>query len=239
MFGKITTILYDYLRGKLINGIYDTIYIFSSFQIKYNKTKKYLLENGDQVKNKEDNNVDVYMYNDGCFMRKMKMEEYLKKWSIWHSECYPNFDYMVLSKKIDSNYNLKLINKKCHCCRRWPFELMWIESDINFVSISVIFNENDVNRINENNQHSRNKMKCEYPMPLKVNKDNYNVVGNIINFNFIKYYMMEYNLVELPENLDYIIQLFDHNAQLKLIKYPDEIEIGKKNYTIIKKNMIN
>jgi hypothetical protein len=226
MFERIKNILYQYLKNTLINVIYDTIYMFSSLQIRYNKTKRYLIGTSENKNNEEEYNVDLELYDDGYLIKNIKMNEYLKKWSSDNL----NFDYMIVSNKTNLDYKLRLINNKCKCCMKWPFELSWVRSKINFMSIYVIFNENDLNMIFGNSDVNK-----EYLISLKVNDNNYYVVGNKIDSKFIKYYMMKYNNIHIPENLDYTIQLFDHNAKLKIIKYPDEIEIKEEDYDIIKK----
>lgn len=203
--------LFRYLNTLFSNLIYDIIYSFSSVQIKMNKMQNYFIKN--DVK-KHTHEFYVELYNDGILIKRMHMMDYLKHWETEQG----TFNYMIVVNE-DSNVKqkLKITNKKCNDGHK--FELSWKKSTAKFVSITLsVENETNVS---------------EYPINLMSKTENYLIVGNRIDREFIKYYLLKHHNKHMTDYTYYTLQIFDNMAKYREIKYPEGLEITENGYRII------
>lgn len=207
--------LYKYFNNFFANFIYNAIYSFSLLQIKLNKMQKYFIKN--EVK-RHTYDLCVELYDNGNFIKRMDIIDYLKHWE----KETDAFNYMIVVNDDGTKQKQKITNKKCLClCDKsnqcgYKFELSWKKSTVKFMSIVLIFSNG-----------------TEYQINLLTKTENYYIVGNRIDREFIRYYLLKHYNLRISEFEEYTIQLFDHKAKCRQIKYPEGIEITETDYRII------
>ena len=94
------------------------------------------------------------------------------------------------------------------------FPIKWNITKYKFISLVVIINED------------------EYTIKLNNKIDNYYIVGNIIDKNFIKYYLIKYYKCNIKENVFYTLQLIDQNVKMHILSMNKSIILLENNYEI-------
>jgi hypothetical protein len=140
------------------------------------------------------------------------------------------FNQMVLSIRSPNNIlimsellNQKYIHKKIINKKTWNFDF-----DISKITfIALYLNYNDI----------------RYNINLKTEAFNYYLVGNIIDKQFVQYYIN--NILKLPFNyekedmLSYQLELMDHEVNMISLNACQSIIIEKDNYHILNETDIN
>jgi hypothetical protein len=96
------------------------------------------------------------------------------------------------------------------------YDLNYDVSKVAFISFKVIVNSN------------------EYTIKLSTPEYNFYIVNNVINFEFIKYYLNTYLHIQLLDNDDYKIEIVDDCVNFITLNKNSEIIFQKDNYIIIK-----
>ena len=195
----------NYLKSLLTTIGYNLIYFFSYWQIKYNYIHKnhYFFEQKNQVEQKQVLNVELYDKING--IKNKKMSDYLN----WKKE---NYDCMIITKDTGIYpYDKIIINKNIN----FPIELNWNNVKYKFLSLMVIISEDE-----------------KYDIKLNSKKENYYIVGNIIDKNFIKYYLEKYHKLKIKEDILYIVQLIDQNVKMNTLDVNKKITLLENEYDI-------
>lgn len=155
------------------------------------------------VNQKQVLNVELYDKING--IKNKKMSDYLN----WKKE---NYDCMIITKDTGIYpYNKIIINKNIN----FPIELNWNNVKYKFLSLMVIISEDE-----------------KYDIKLNSKKENYYIVGNIIDKNFIKYYLEKYHKLKIKEDILYILQLIDQNVKMNTLDVNKKITLWENEYDI-------
>jgi hypothetical protein len=196
-------IINNYLKSIAIIFGYNILYIFSYFQIKYNYLHNKLI-----CDMKHDKVLHVELYNEMNEMNEIKnkkMSDYL----YWKNECY---DCMIIMKDVGIYPYDKLIIKKYS---NFPVELNWNYVKYKFLSLIVIISENET-----------------YDIKLNNKKENYYIVGNVIDEYFIKYYLLKYHKIKITPDISYSLQLIDQNVKINILDMSKKITLLENEYVI-------
>jgi hypothetical protein len=152
---------------------------------------------------KHDEVLYVELYDKMNGIKHKKMSDYL----YWKNESY---DCMIITKDIGINPYDKLIFQKYS-----PVELNWNNVKYKFLSLIVIISEDET-----------------YDIKLHSKKDNYYIVGNVIDENFIKYYLVKYHKINITSDIVYIVQLIDQNVKINILNMDKKIIFLENDYMI-------
>jgi len=72
----------------------------------------------------------------------------------------------------------------------------------------------------------------EFDIKLHSKTDNYYIVGNVIDKNFIKYYLEKYYKYNIKKDCSFTMQLIDHNVKLINLSMDKAILLLENNYEI-------
>lgn len=156
---------------------------------------------------------------------------------IKHEEIYgESYNYLGGIK----NINLSEYKNKCHDCliitkhtpinsydniiiqkgSDIPKELTWDHVKYKFISLVVVISE------------------CEtYDIHLNSKTSNYYIVGNVIDKNFINYYLEKYYKIKLPKDKLYTVQLIDQNIKIIILDMDSKLILSKNDYIIMNKDI--
>lgn len=155
------------------------------------------------VNQKQILNVELYDKING--IKNKKMSDYLN----WKKE---NYDCMIIIKDTGIYpYDKIIINKNIN----FPVELIWNNVKYKFLSLMVIISEDE-----------------KYDIKLNSKKENYYIVGNVIDKNFIKYYLEKYHKLKIKEDILYIVQLIDQNVKMNTLDLNKKITLWENEYDI-------
>jgi len=152
---------------------------------------------------KHDEVLYVELYDKMNGIKHKKMSDYL----YWKNESY---DCMIITKDIGINPYDKLIFQKYS-----PVELNWNNVKYKFLSLIVIISEDET-----------------YDIKLHSKKYNYYIVGNVIDENFIKYYLVKYHKINITSDIVYIVQLIDQNVKINILNMDKKIIFLENDYMI-------
>ena len=192
----------NYLKSMLTTIGYNLIYFFSYWQIKYNYIHNKLIYDVNYTKEKV---LNIELYDKINGIKNKKMKDFLN----WKNE---NYDCMIIIKDVGIYpYDKIIINKNIN----FPVELNWNSVKYKFLSLIVIISEDETYNIN-----------------LHSKKENYYIVGNIIDKNFIIYYLEKYHKVKISQDILYILQLIDHNVKTNILDMNKKITLLENGYVI-------
>jgi hypothetical protein len=215
-----------------IKFIYNLIYIYSFAQIKYNQLYNYALPFFNYPK-KDCINIEtrVELFNTEmhlCSIFDKKYFEPFEKLTDLSQELSNTINIQKFNKNLiiiselsnATNTTNKCINKKIICsldlenCDR-----KFVASEITFIALYL--NYNDV----------------RYNINLKTDNFNYYLVGNVINLDFLRYYV-KYVLndpafiIKDTDTASYKLELMDHNVNMIELNAEQSIIIEKNGYNI-------
>jgi hypothetical protein len=195
-------IINNYLKSLAMTIGYNLIYFFSYCQIKYNYVHNKLIYD---VNHNKEQLLNVQLYDTITGIKNKKMSDYLN----WKKE---NYDCMIITKDV-GNYphDNMIINKDSN----FPVELIWNSVKYKFISLIVIISDNET-----------------YDVKLNSKKDNYYIVGNVIDKNFIKYYLEKYYKLKIKQDILYILQLIDYNMKINILDINKKITLWENEYVI-------
>jgi hypothetical protein len=199
--------IYDLLYEKftLFNLSYNLLYIFSLCQIKLNKL----------IKQHKDNDIVIECFKDGKLDNCFYLSDYSDINDIYDQ--VDKYNYKIVSLHLDE----KIF--KCILTNERKLEFISLdnplagfeESNIRFVSIIVKYNEKQIT------------------INLKDGKNNYYIVNNEIDKQFVQYYLENILGVAIDKsNFKYNIVLVDDNVNFIELTDEDSIIIQKDNYII-------
>ena len=155
------------------------------------------------VNQKQVLNVELYDKING--IKNKKMSDYLN----WKKE---NYDCMIITKDTGIYpYDKIIINKNIN----FPVELNWNNVKYKFLSLIVIISEDET-----------------YDIKLNSKQENYYIIGNVIDKNFIKYYLEKYYKLKIKEDILYIVQLIDQNVKINTLDVNKKITLWENEYDI-------
>jgi hypothetical protein len=143
-------------------------------------------------------------------------------------ELYDSFSNQIKNKKItdlkDDKYDCMIITKnngtkpsdKMVVYQTLPNEIKWNNVKYKFLSLIVMIED----------------MEDTYNINLYNKLENYYVVGNVIDKNFIKYYLAKYYKININENYSYSWQLIDENIKVIICPMDKKIILLENNYEI-------
>jgi hypothetical protein len=143
-------------------------------------------------------------------------------------ELYDSFSNQIKNKKItdlkDDKYDCMIITKnngtkpsdKMVVHQTLPNEIKWNNVKYKFLSLIVMIED----------------MEDTYNINLYNKLENYYVVGNVIDKNFIKYYLAKYYKLNINENYSYSWQLIDENIKVIICPMDKKIILLENNYEI-------
>jgi hypothetical protein len=147
----------------------------------------------------------VELYDEINGIKNKKMADYLN----WKNESY---DSMIITKDVGIYpYNKIIIQKGSN----FPIEFNWNNVKYKFLSLIIIFTEDET-----------------YDIKLHNKKDNYYIVGNIIDEKFIKYYLEKYYNIKVNKDVSYIVQLLDENVKINILNMDKKIILLENEYII-------
>lgn len=190
----------NYLKSIVTIFGYNILYFFSYLQIKYNNIHNKLI-----CDVKYDKVLYVELYDEINKIKNKKMSDYLH----WRNE---NYDCMIITKDVGIYPYDKLIFQKYF---NFPIELNWNNVKYKFLSLIVIFSEDET-----------------YNIKLHSKKDNYYIIGNVIDKIFIKYYLEKYYNIKVTEDISYILQLIDQNVKINILNMDKKITLLENEYII-------
>lgn len=153
------------------------------------------------VNQKQVLNVELYDTING--IKNKNMLDYLN----WKKE---NYDCMIITKDVGNYPHDKIIIDKNI---NFPVELNWNSVKYKFLSLIVIISEDE-----------------KYDIKLNSKKDNYYIIGNVIDKNFIKYYLEKYHKLKIKEDILYIVQLIDQNVKMNILDMNKKIILLENEY---------
>jgi hypothetical protein len=225
--------LFNEIRNNIkslgIKFIYNLIYIYSFAQIKCNQLYNYALPFfNDPKKDCVKSETRVELFNTEthlCSIFDKKYFEPFEKLTDLSQELSNTINIQKFNKNLIiiselSNATNKCINKKIICsldlenCDR-----KFVASEITFIALYL--NYNDV----------------RYNINLKTDNFNYYLVGNVINLDFLRYYV-KYVLndttfiIKDTDTASYKLELMDHNVNMIELNAEQSIIIEKNGYNI-------
>lgn len=234
MFSSVFNLIKSVLFGVLLNDYlkrnfsdkYNEIFILLSYKVIYLYSKGQIIYNNFfiQIKTIIDSNPQLKQLVNDIYKKNIKRNQICQikndniniKYYIDNSEKY--FDHDENSIYLFSD-NEKAIENKCVnkvILHSQPFLTEYEVSNIQFMLVEVIIND------------------ISYKINLKTDDYNYYIVDNILDLNFFKYYLYNYQICtltsETKSKIDKImINIIDQNVVMK------KIEISHDKFIIIKK----
>jgi hypothetical protein len=210
------------LNNYFINVSYNCIHLYSKLTILFNKHINCYLKSLINIYNKFFNYYStIEFYDEGVLFRTnyilnsntSSREQMIElKQNVEPLE----YDLIIYSDKDDEDDK---INKVCY--REFPESFSYEKSNIKFLSLTLIYNKKiiEIDLLNE--------------------VSNYYIVNNIINKQFIIYYLLNIKkfCFESLLEFNYKLELIDHNVNIINLDETDEIVIEQKNYIIKKIKM--
>lgn len=198
---------------------YNIIYFYSVCQIKcnqlYNTIFLILKMFKNETENELINNIELFdlITNKNIFLTENEQEVFNR---ILNNIREPNNLLIISKSSHQKNINKKIINKKidANICN-YNFDI----SKIAFIALYL--NYNDV----------------RYNINLKTEEFNYYLVGNIIDKQFVQYYIN--NILKLKfcykeeDLLSYQLELMDHEVNIIILNACQYILIEKDSYQIL------
>jgi hypothetical protein len=212
------------LQEKAINIGYNCIYFYSLCQIQYNKINTLI---SSFIKSSINNNeLDVSQE----FTRSLILIEDDND-NTTHLIKMPKIVDIGLIKILSQKWNFKdaiLEDKNIETgttnivfYTSFPESFDYKESSIKFMSIQLE---------HENNTHT---------ISLKNESVNYYIVGNSLNQNFFKYYLITVLKADInKDNFDYKVSIIDHDVNFITLLPSQTIIIGENDYLIVEANNI-
>lgn len=205
----------------LITLGYKSIYYYSIIQIKLEKLNKLLtphlkeLYNLVSYSNNSKTQIEIICKN-GNIKKRIDLAKALNEIKIEEikEKINDDFELIVISSNNDELSNSK--NKVC--CSNISNEISYDLSNIKFINLSIMHNNNT------------------YNIDLKNNNENYYIVNNKINSSFLKYYLVNVLKVDVNKDFNYKLQLMDHEVNIFHLDESHDIIIEKDNYRIENKN---
>ena len=215
-----------------INFLYKCMYIFTSFQIWYNKLYNCIcdiLETVSLILFDEPNNLNFVLNCEIIYstsMRRLCCEndndtndndtndndtnDNDTNDNSLGLKFIPNvFDFIVYSYKDSSKHTLKKIIKHFPTSKDADCEA----SNVKFILIEFVSGKTSIT------------------LQFKTENESYYVVGNVFNTKFINYFMkIQYN-IDVTD--DYTLNIIDHNVQNITFDKNTTIKINKDNYELI------
>ena len=203
---------------------YNIIYFYSICQIKCNQLYNNFLPYLEMFKNENKLIDDIKNQTLELF------DLSTNKNKIFTDNEQQIFNQMVLSIRSPNNIlimsellNQKYIHKKIINKKTWNFD--FDVSKITFIALYLNYND------------------ARYNINLKTEAFNYYLVGNIIDKQFVQYYIN--NILKLPFNyekedmLSYQLELMDHEVNMISLNACQSIIIEKDSYQILNETNIN
>jgi len=220
-----------YVESITVNITYNLLYCYSVAQIYYIKftswikphlyllcsTINSLLDNHKQ--NLSD--LDIDFYNKGKNMKTIMLMDnakyILNDERSWINYCeftnYCNvYDFFIVS---DNTLSSNCINKIHYYNNNFVYQ----KSNIKFLSIELLYNNNT------------------YPIELHGETYDHYIINNVINEQFLRYYLLNILSVEIEEPFIYILNILDHNVNLVTLSQDDYLIIKENDYEIVKKEI--
>ena len=206
----------DCLRLLFVLFGYNCIYMFSYFQIKYNK------QIASFTSLNSSDNCKKYLYHIDVFNIKKNMFEFVNS-----CDCLEPFDKLrqlycvdklndVIMIKNNSTKLFKIINS-AYFDNQSSLDEVWTPTKYKFISLSVIYKGNTYE--------------------IDVSNINYYVVGNLIDDCFIKYFMQKYHNVTIEsddsDNNKYTLTIMDHKFKLLVLNGVFCIHLKENNYLLM------
>jgi hypothetical protein len=198
---------------------YNIIYFYSVCQIKCNQLYDKILLNLDMFKKKTENELidNIELFDLSTNKNKIFTENEQQIFNQMVLSIRDPNNLLIISKSAhQKNINKKIINKKidANICN-YDFDI----SKIAFIALYL--NYNDV----------------RYNINLKTEEFNYYLVGNIIDKQFVQYYIN--NILKLKfcykeeDLLSYQLELMDHEVNIIILNACQYILIEKDSYQIL------
>jgi hypothetical protein len=145
------------------------------------------------------------LYDELNGIKNKKMSDYLN----WKNEYY---DCIIITKDVGIYPYNKLIFQKFS---NFPAEFIWNSVKYKFLSLIVMISEDET-----------------YDIKLHSKKENYYIVGNVIDKNFIKYYLEKYYKIKITSNDSYLVQLIDQNVKVNILDMNKKITLLENDFMI-------
>jgi|688.fasta_scaffold06704_11 hypothetical protein len=124
-----------------------------------------------------------------------------------------SYDCMIITKDAGIHpYDKIIIQEKYD----FPLELKWNNIKYKFLSLIVVIPD-----VTET-----------YDIKLHSKTENYYIAGNIIDENFIKYYLAKYYKYKISKDISYKLQLIDQNVKINVLSMDKKINLLENNYEI-------
>jgi hypothetical protein len=212
----------NYFFNNVISILYNIIHLYSKITILFNKYINCYLKKILDNYNKFFNNYStIEFYNEGVLFRTnyiFKSNTTCKEKIIELKKIIEplDYDFIIYSEK---DYEMDKINKVFYS--HFPQLFDYTISNIKFLSFFLYYNNTSIE------------------IELFNQIYNYYIINNIINKQFIIYYLL--NIKKMKDfsfncfsEFKYKLQLIDHNVNILHLDETDEIIIEKKNYIIRK-----
>ena len=221
----------NYLKPLAMALGYNMLYIFSYLEIKFNHLYNTLfpkityrntliVESFDGDTTKMISNAtfrDLYdKFGVSIFISNDKVNQYDKiQYDCMiiakNGEMYPQ-KYIIITK--DTGIH-PYIHNQTHL--KFPQELKWNNVKYKFISLVIVVADVDKT----------------YDINLCNETENYYIAGNVIDKNFVKYYLVKYYNYKLNKTDLYMWQLIDQNVKLHTHTMNKKIILLEDNYEII------
>jgi len=207
MFQEYLDAFIFYLKIIGIKILYNIIYIYSACQIKCNQGCNYLLP---YFKGDDQNDsLKIEQFD----ISANKLTNILEK-DLSNAVKNTLFNILYIATNIKNGTviaNKLIIDKKCVCLE---FDM----SNITFIALYLNYND------------------MRYNINLKTDEFNYYLVGNVIDKDFIQYYIntvlnLKFSYVE-SEILSYQLELIDNDVKMLCLNAEQSIIIEKDGYKI-------
>jgi hypothetical protein len=210
LFSCIYELLYSNIN--LYNLSYNIIYIVSLCQIKVNK----LIKKINHFIEHKDNDIIIECFENGKLENCFYLSDYSDINDIY--KLIEIYNYNIASFKVDDTiYKCILKNEQKIDFKELldNRELYSLISSLRFISLNVKYNEEN------------------FKINLKDENNNYYIVNNEIDKQFIQYYLEhKLNISTDKDNFIYTIELVDNNVNFINLKDSDSIVIYKDKYVI-------
>jgi hypothetical protein len=199
-------IINNYIKNIVFSFGYNILYLFSYLQIKYDKYDKLISYAINSINSSDDlfMNVDIYNIPNNIINKRIKYADIKDE----------KYDCIIITNNESDNKSKKKIIQKYI---KFPNELNWECTNDYFLSLSVILESGD---------------DCNIILESKKYNYNYRIVGNIIDENFIRYYLEKYHKDIIHKNISYKIQLIGPTFEVLNLEMNEQIILEKDGYTI-------